>query len=278
MAREHYALIGEDIARSPSPAMHNAAFAELGISADYVLRPTSAQQLDEVFAELAAGRWAGINVTRPLKRLVSDRVAMDANAARAHAVNTLVRESGGWRGYLTDVDGVTLPLRERNVNGGAALILGAGGAARAAAVALESLELTVHVAARDVAKAQALLDELGLARSGRAFASRDVRPITQLFFELAVVINASPVGTQGDRWELSWQAANRQLVAFDMVNTVRHTPFLREAAAAGLRVVGGWEMLVVQGAQSSSLWTGQEAPIELMKKAAQRVLNSQATK
>jgi shikimate dehydrogenase len=274
MTIRHYGLIGAEIARSPSAAMHNAAFSALGLAADYSLRPTPAAALNEVFRELGAGRWAGLNVTSPLKTLVVDHVRADETAARAQAVNTLVNDAGLWRGFLTDIHGVLEPLARQRISAGAGLILGAGGAARAAAIAFERLGLTVHVAARDPRRAQAVFEQVRPRLSGQAFACADREKLAQLFGSLEVVVNATPVGTAGDGWDLPWDKAEKKLVAFDMVYTPRRTLFLQAAQACGLRIVEGWEMLVSQGAQSFSLWTGRRAPLEVMTEAVLQAIRA----
>ncbi len=268
MSRAHYALVGEPIDQSPSPAMHNAAFVHLGIDADYSLRPTSKAQAHEVVAELKEGRWRGINVTTPLKTVLASSVELVGNAKRARAVNTLWCQDGAPVAELTDVDGVEEPLLQAGVHrGGEALLLGAGGAARAAALALERLQMRVHIGARRPAAATQLLAELALARPGEALDLRERADLNAALARADVVVQATPVGRRGEAFALDWQLAPSHLLAFEMLYWPRETPFLRSARTAGLATIEGWRMLLAQGARSFTLWTGKEAPRQVMQQA-----------
>ncbi len=267
--RARYALVGAPIDRSPSPAMHNAAFASLALDAEYVLRPAGPAEVPAVWRELGLGRWQGLNVTTPLKLAFATHLSLDAEAARAGAVNTVYYRDG-WRGALTDVAGVEEPLSAAGVRaqaGRVALVLGAGGAARAAVLALEALGCEVHLAARQVAQASRLLAELAPRRAGLALALDDQGALGGLLRAAGVVVQATPVGRAGDHLVLPWARAQPGLVAFDMVYLPRLTPFLTEAAARGAVVIEGWQMLLAQAAHSFRLWTGQEAPRSVMQTA-----------
>jgi shikimate dehydrogenase len=219
--------------------MHEAAFAALGIDAHYELREASTDEAATVVDEVRAGRWRGANVTTPLKTHVAPLVALDPVAARCGAVNTLWWSGNVLRGDLTDVEGVRSPIIERvgASLSGVAVVLGAGGAARAACVALESLGAEVWVWARRPEAAASML------------------------------VQATPVGRSGERHALPWEALPRRAIAFEMLYAPRRTPFVESAAAAGAEVVFGWEMLVAQGAASFARWTGQAAPVDVMRAA-----------
>jgi shikimate dehydrogenase len=272
MAAARYGLIGHPVAHSLSPAMYRAAFAACGIDADYQLRPTRPDQLDDVFKELAAGRWAGLNVTTPLKTLVAARVDRDALAHRAGAVNTLVQQQNRWTGYLTDVAGITAPLRRLEVGPGRGLVLGAGGAARAAVLALEELGMEAAVAARRLEAAQQLLADLHPALPGLALSLGNQPQLEQLFPELTVLIQATPNASPEAWASLPWPKARPELVAFEMIYWPRQTPFLGHAQRHQLRFVEGWHMLVHQAVEAFSLWTDLPAPLQVMQKAALNAL------
>jgi shikimate dehydrogenase len=265
---DRYALIGSPIDRSPSPAMHNAAFDALGIDARYELRPTEVGQAESVVDELVTGMWKGVNVTTPLKTVLAPHAQrLSDRAARAGAVNTLWVEAGVLHGDLTDVIGVVEPLRSIGLRGKTGLVLGAGGAARAAALALEQLGLVVHVAARGRDRAEQLLSDLRVALPGSAMALSDSRGLERIVGSLATIVQATPVGRDGDHHDLPWALVPRSVAAFEMVYTPSRTPFVRDAEQAGCQTVLGREMLVAQGAASFELWTGVEAPRAVMQAA-----------
>lgn len=267
MARQSFALFGSPIDDSPSPAMQNAAFAALGIDAGFELRPADAGEADRVVAETRR-ELRGANVTTPLKTEVAAQVRLVGGASRAGAVNTLWWRGEELAGSLTDIEGVQVPLADTGYRGGgAALIIGAGGAARAAAVALAEIGAEVQIAARQPICGQAILDNLSSAHRGQALALSDHDTMAALFERLAVVIQATPVGRAGDQHALPWERATPTLVAFEMVTVPRRTPFIIAAAGRGLRTIEGWQMLVAQGAESFRLWTGKAAPVDVMTRA-----------
>jgi shikimate dehydrogenase len=263
-----YALAGYPVAHSPSPAMHNAAFAAVGLEAHYRLRPTRADQAHEVIAELRDGRWDGLNVTTPLKTIVASGVQLDAVASRAGAVNTVWRQGPHLCGALTDVDGVREPLLAAGVKSGAeALVIGSGGAARAAIVALDQMGATAHVAARSTEKAVSALNALRPRGAGQTLSLDDQSALAALFPSLEVIIQATPVGRAGDAHPLPWPCAAPRLVAFEMVYLPERTPFAVQASEAGGSVIEGWQMLLEQGVRAFELWTGQPAPRDVMRQA-----------
>jgi shikimate dehydrogenase len=273
---EAYGLVGSPIEHSPSPAMHNAALRSCGLEAEYRLRPAEPEDATEVINELKGGLWRGLNVTTPLKTLLAPLVELTGHAVRARAVNTLWVEDGTVVGALTDVDGVLEPLRQAGCFGpGQGLILGAGGAARAAALALETLGHRVHVACRRPEAGQELLDTLQLKRPGEAMSLSSAGDAEALFAELSVVVQCTPVGRDRGRHRLPWDQARQGLVAFEMLYLPVCTPFVAEAKRNGCHTIGGWRMLLHQGAQSFKLWTGLAAPIEAMEQALLKQLDAQ---
>lgn len=268
---DNYSLVGAPIERSPSPAMQNAAFETLGIDARYALRPAGIDDARAVLAELADGTWQGLNVTTPLKTVIASHVELDPVARRANAVNTLWREAGQLRGTLTDVAGVIEPLRAAGFRGGVGLVIGAGGAARAAMLALEQLGCEIHVAARKLDKAAEALKLLPTGKRTAARALEDSSGLGDLFGALDVIIQATPVGRDGACHALPWERASDRLIAFDMVYLPRRTPFLTQAEARGCTTIEGMEMLLAQGAASFTVWTGKPAPVSAMRDALQLV-------
>ena len=264
-------LIGDPVAHSVSPAIHAAAFASAGIDAAYVACRVSSAGFEAAVGGLWALGAMGANVTAPHK-LAALRAASEASdeALAVGAANTLVRGSGGWRAENTDVAGFLAPLDVARLAGKTAVVLGAGGAARAVVYALATRGLgRVVVAARDVAKAETL------ARDAQAWASALVEPVA--FREApvrgaALVVNATSVGT-GDPDATPWAEATD----FDAGQTVydlvyRPTRLLREAQARGATVLGGLPMLVAQAAASFRLWTSQDMDVPAATRAARHAL------
>jgi shikimate dehydrogenase len=264
VSRDRYALFGSPIDKSPSPAMHNAAFAALGLDARYELRPAGAGDVPALLAEMQS-TWRGANVTIPLKEALAGHVAPRGHAERAHAVNTLWRDGETLAGSLTDVEGVAEPLRARRFAGGPALVLGAGGAARAAVLALEQLGCTITVAARRPSEAERLLRELGA--KGEAVALGDAAALARALTRTRVLVQCTPVGRSGEVLPLAWDAVQPGVLAFEMLYWPPRTPFLEAAKQRGCEIIEGWEMLLAQGAAAFTLWTGREAPREVMGEA-----------
>jgi shikimate dehydrogenase len=269
-------VIGHPVAHSRSPAMQQAAFDALGMAARYELWDTPPEQLATRVAGLRAPEVLGANVTIPHKTTVLpllDAVAPSASPPLA-AVNTIVREesAAGVRlvGHNTDVPALLRVLAEQSAwaAGRRMLVLGAGGAARAAlAVArLEGAEVTV--AARRVEGARAALAALAPAHV------LDLAETDALAAALAgahILVNTTPVGMRAAEasplpLELLRQLSPASFV-FDMIYSPPETALVRAARALGLRAQGGLPMLLYQGALAFALWTGREPPLDAMRAA-----------
>jgi shikimate dehydrogenase len=242
-------LLGDPVSGSLSPRMQNAAFAARGLDWAYVPLPVEAAGLADAVRGLVAQGFAGANVTVPHKTAVAALCdALDDVAERAGSVNTLVVEGGRVLGSSTDGLAVAWVVRP----GDRALILGAGGAARAVAPALlDAGAESVAVTARRGAAAA----EIAAGSHGVVVATEE-EPVD-------VVVNATPV-------------RDEVLVALEGVRVVvdlayrpdgRPTALVEAARAAGIETVDGLEVLVRQGAASFERWTGIEAPVDVMRAA-----------
>ena len=255
-----YGVLGGDVSRSLSPAMHNRAFAARAL--DAVLVPWSVDDLGAFWDALPSLDLAGFSVTRPYKADVIPRLqSVEGDAEHMDSVNTVVRAADGWAGESTDGDGVVAPLLERRVLAGArVVVLGAGGAARAAAEVLTRGCAQVTLLARDGARAAE-----AAARVPCAHGTLDDLPAQRW----DVLVNATPVGQAPRVDETLVPAAllRAGTIVFDMVTTPRETRLLREARAAGCVVIAGHEMLAAQGFRQFELWTGQDAPRDAMRAA-----------
>ncbi|MFB3852356.1 MAG: type I 3-dehydroquinate dehydratase [Vicinamibacterales bacterium] len=257
-----YGVVGSSVAHSLSPAMHNAAFAALGIDAVYV--PLRAASSGDFFSFAEAIQLRGASVTAPFKTDLAARVnGRDRTVARLGALNTIRATADGWAGINTDVAGFLAPLAHRiDLAGRRVAILGSGGAARAVAAALAGEGAHVSVFARNPEKARAVASLAG----GAAFSGLPARGSWDL------LVNATPVGTSPAVDETL--VPQRDLggdtgrLVYDLVYNPRETRLLRDAAAAGCETVGGLDMLVAQAELQFEWWTGRRAPDSVMRSAA----------
>jgi shikimate dehydrogenase len=280
------AVLGHPIKHSLSPAMHNAALAELTRHEKkfqdwkYFRFDIPPAQLAEALPRFHAAGFHGLNLTVPHKILALDLVQeIDPAARRIGAVNTLLRTATGWRGYNTDGHGLACALQQElqvALAGTPVILLGAGGAARGAAVeCLAQKCAALWIANRTRANLDSLLDLLRPLAGPiplHGFAP-DNLPAEALAEEGAVLINATASGLKtDDPAPIDLRRLPRGLRVFDMIYNPPQTPLLRQAAALGLKNANGLAMLVHQGARSLEIWTGRPAPVAVMQSAAQQAL------
>lgn len=267
-------LIGDPVSHSRSPGIQNAAFAALGLPAHYELWATSAAELPARVASLRAEGTLGANVTLPHKIAVLELLdRLDPAAAVIGAANTIIREADGTlTGANTDAPACLATLREDagyEPAGGSALILGASGAARAAAVSLVGAGIArLVVVNRTPEKAEQLLADVLAAADSDPFllaATPDDPDLPALLAESSLIINATSLGWHGDETPLADDLIPADALVFDMV--YRQTRLLREAAARGARTLDGSHMLVRQAALAFERWTGRTAPLDVMRAA-----------
>jgi shikimate dehydrogenase len=271
-------LIGDPVAHSVSPAMQNAAFAAYGLAEQYVLWPTPASQLVARVASLQAYGMRGANVTLPHKTAVIPLLdTLDARAQAIGAVNTIVREANGrLRGLNTDASGFVraLQLMDYEPQGGAVVLLGAGGAARAVVFALmQGGVRSLVVANRTLDRAALLLNDMQAVAAAPphtlAVALED-SALDRYLADATLLINATSVGLDGRTLPLAPERLHAGLIVVDLI--YHTTPLLRAAAACGARTQHGLEMLVQQGAIAFEAWTSLDAPVDTMRTAARQSL------
>ncbi|SMO75927.1 shikimate dehydrogenase [Halorubrum cibi] len=266
-----YGLIGNPVGHSLSPPMHEAGYEALGIDARYVTFEPDPDDAVRAVEGAAALGVAGLNVTIPFKRDVLAAVDPDPLAERIGAVNTVVfpdpdedgGEGGTPRGYNTDAAGVTRSFERHGVSldGSDAVVVGAGGAGRAAAFALSDAGASVHVANRTTERATDLAAEVPGATGG-GLAGLDERvPAAD------VLVNATSVGMEENATPVPADLLHADLAVLDAVYTPTETRLLREAAAAGATTIEGAWMLLFQGVEAFERWTGEDAPVEEMNAA-----------
>ncbi|HVQ41756.1 MAG TPA: type I 3-dehydroquinate dehydratase [Vicinamibacterales bacterium] len=259
-----YAITGAPLAHSASPAMHNAAFGALGIDAVYVPMATADAREFLVCAETLGVN--GASVTAPLKTAwASCGVELDEIARLAGAANTLSRSPDGWEATNFDLAGFIAPLAERVVplHDADCVILGAGGAARAAALALKSSGARVRISARRQERAAELAVELGVSSTPWPPA-----PGWDL------LVNATPAGTWPNDESPIARDSLRGSRVYDLVYHPRETRLLRWARELGIPTIDGLEMLVAQARRQFERWTGVEAPTAVMQTAAETFLKT----
>jgi shikimate dehydrogenase len=270
-------LLGWPARYSLSPVIHNAAFAADELDLVYLVAPCPAEHLEQLVEVLATIGAVGANVTVPHKRAVMaycDRLTDEAELIGA--VNTLVWTDDGLLGDNTDAVG----LRDALVadvapgTGERFLVLGSGGAARAAVVAIGRLGGGLSLAARrpDAAQELAALGARAGAVETRVVALDDAAGLREVTQAARVVVNATPLGMQHERLPEPLMALRADQVAYDLVYEPSDTPFLREAHRAGAAAHHGLGMLVGQAAASYRRWTGRDAPVEVMSAAADAAL------
>lgn len=297
MERYCVGLIGDPVAHSRSPVMHNAAFAHLGIPARYELWHTPTRELAERVAMLREPLVLGANVTLPHKAAIMPFLdVIEPDALQIGAVNTIYKQpDGALVGANTDAPALIAALREESQFDPACqsvVLLGASGAARAAAYALvgEGVGQLV-VANRTLERAEELLADLlasiepegegesieHTADQGKTAAvnvlprliglSLDDPDVLAYIAESALVINATSLGWHADDTPFPDPPVRAGMLVYDMV--YRSTRLLRDSAARGARVQDGLGMLLRQGALAFSRWTGRAAPLDVMRKALQ---------
>lgn len=261
-------IVGWPVEHSLSPAIHNAAFAALGLDWVYVPLPVAPADVERALAGLGRLGFAGANVTMPHKMAAADVAStLSADAERLHAVNTLVVYGGDLHGHNTDAPGFERFLREDaafDPAGRSALILGAGGVARACALALaRGGAASIDVAARDPARAEAaftgVVAGFGTRLRGVAFADA-------VGVRADLVVNATPLGARGDPPPTPPGAPGMLVV--DLLTHPFVTELQTSARARGATAFGGLGLLLHQAALSFELWTGQKPPLEVMSAAA----------
>jgi 3-dehydroquinate dehydratase/shikimate dehydrogenase len=266
-----FGVIGDPVSKSLSPYMHNPAFQANGI--DAVFMHLEVKNLEKFITEFIPGsglNFGGLSVTMPHKQAIIPYLdEIDETAKTIGAVNTVKIENRKLRGFNTDADGFIGPLKKAcgDLKKARVALLGAGGAARACVYALKKEGASVTVFVRNVGKAAAFAGEFGV----------DVLDLAGLDTSgFDIVINATPVGMKAGEENKTLLDAERLKgvkLVFDLITKPAETALMREAKKAGIPTIGGAEMLIAQGVKQFEIWTGQEAPADLMReKVIERLL------
>jgi shikimate dehydrogenase len=276
-------LIGQGLKHSLSAVMQQAALDHYALDARYELWDTQPEEVEQRVASLRQEAFLGANVTVPHKQAVIRFLdELDPVATGAGAVNTIVRREGRLSGHNTDVTGFARAVSEvgLDVRGVRAAVLGAGGAARAVTLALiEGGAGAISLSDAVPERAEALAVDLnGHTSPGTpiTWTHWDDDAFRRSLRECGLLVNCTPVGMRFGPAEGQSPVAAELIpagcLAFDLVYNPEETPFLQAARSRGARTAGGLAMLVYQGAASFRLWTGLEAPVEIMFQATRKAL------
>ena len=264
-----YCIIGDPVDHSLSPAIHNAAFNSLGLNCSYIAFRVQEGQLKNSLDSLRAINIGGFNVTMPHKVRVLEYVDQyDKTVELVGAANTVKNEDGKFCAYNTDVLGFIKPLRQRGIDfsGFEVTILGAGGAARAIAVALagERGIANINIVNRNTDRSKELanlLKKLGLKAS--IVSSDNIQNIAS---KSNLIINTTPLGMKDEQSLIKSSSIRKDAIVYDIVYKPINTNLLESARTAGAKVVYGYEMLLEQAIASFKIWFQRDPPIEPMKK------------
>jgi shikimate dehydrogenase len=259
------ALVGHPVSHSLSPAMHNAAFVADGLDFVYVCLDVDPDELPAAVKGLKASKLRGFNVTMPHKRAMIPLVdELDEEARISGAVNTVVIEDSGLRGFNTDGGGMVMACQEAGIelSGKSVLLLGAGGTAAAIAVAFGKAGVgELHIANRSVERAAHLRDKLhGTGMTGLVIHHLDALP------DAEIVINSTPLGMkEEDPMPVPWDYVREDRAFCDAVyRPGTQTPLVRLARERDVPVVPCDRMLLYQGVLAQKLWTGREPNVTAM--------------
>ena len=254
-----YGLVGNPVEHSLSPPMHEAAYEASGMDARYVtFEPETAT------AAVGAAKTLGIrglNVTIPFKRAVLEAVEPAPLADRIGAVNTVDIAADPPTGYNTDALGLLRAFEHHDTElSGTAVVVGAGGAGRAAAFALADEGLTVRIANRTVSRAEDLAAAVGATAAG-------LDALPELLADADILVQATSVGMDQNASPVPARALHADLTVLDAVYSPVETRLLRDARAAGAETIDGGWMLLYQGVAAFEHWTDRDAPVEAMNRA-----------
>lgn len=269
-------LLGYPVGHSMSAVMHNAAFRELGLDYRYELKSVPPDELGALVAsELRGTEFAGGSVTIPHKLAIMEHLdGIDPSALRIGAVNTIVNEDGQLKGYNTDGIGALMGITEiyGNVEEARAVMVGAGGAARAVGYQLSTRVRELTIANRTMERAEELATSLSANPECRA-TMRSIplqkNTLQSAIEEADILVNATPLGMhpKTDETPVPKELLHSGLLVFDLVYNPIKTRLLREAEEAGATILPGVNMLVYQGVAAFKMWTSVDPPVETMKAA-----------
>jgi shikimate dehydrogenase len=276
-----FGIFGHPVEHSLSPVMHNAAFLELRLDCIYVAFDVPPDELASATRAIRSLGIRGVNVTIPHKESIIPFLdEISSEASHTGAVNSITNENGMLKGYNTDVHGFSRAIKEDlgvEPKGFRVFLLGAGGAARAVLTALGmngSKEIYIINRTYDKARKLASDFEKHFERlSIYAYSLDDMSSVQMSLKSADLLVNASSSGMDGIKpIDLNLELLKKGAMVYDLVYKPRETTLVKNAKELGLRAAGGLSMLLHQGAKSFEIWTGNNAPIDVMRKAIEQPL------
>ncbi len=276
-------VFGYPVKHSASPAMQNAAFLSAGLNYIYLSFEVKPQDIKEALNSLKVLGIKGMNLTIPHKETsIAFLDEISAEASKIEAVNTVMLENGKLRGFNTDIEGFLKPLVSENgwiPEGKKAVILGAGGAARAVVFSLlDAGASEIVVANRTPERAKKLSEFMK-----PLFPSAEIRCVPISDSSLAgqissssLLVNCTPLGMKGESPLRDFDCIKPGIKVYDLIYRPADTPLLAGARKKGADTIGGLGMLVYQGAASFKIWTSADPPIGVMKNACREAIGETA--
>lgn len=278
-SKKIFGLLGYPVKHSLSPAMHNAAFKAWDIDAEYKLFEKKPEELTDFFRELKKGSISGVNVTIPYKEEALrylDEIRQEVELIGA--VNTILVKGKRLIGYNTDGLGFITSLRKEagiNPKGKEIVIIGAGGASRAISIHLAQ-ERAASIILSDIIldKAERLASHIRRNIPRVKVSTVQKEELNSRIRKADILINATPVGMRpDDPLPIDPRILHPKLLVCDLIYNPPKTQLLIQAEKIGAKTLNGMGMLLYQGALSFTIWTGKEAPIEVMARALEKELN-----
>lgn len=268
-----FCIIGDPINHSLSPIIHNSSFAHLNLNYSYIAFKVAKLDLKESIESLRKINAAGFNVTLPHKVDIIkyiDRLSDEAKIAGA--VNTVNNENGEFVGYNTDVYGLITPIEERKIDFKdiEILIMGAGGSCRAALASFSKKKGIgkITIVNRDQKKLNKVIElGKGLGLDCYPLDYENVKTLNEISLNSKLIINTTSIGLNNESSPLQSKFMRKDSFVFDIVYKPLYTDLLKKAQDAGSNLIFGYEMLIHQAAKSFKIWTGIDAPVNVMKKA-----------
>ncbi len=269
-------ILGYPLGHSLSKVMHEAVMKELGMTGSYEIMETDPEDLIQTVKNIRLGGFLGFNVTIPYKvpmtMMVDD---FDDIANIAGCVNTVkVMPDKSLKGFNTDIYGFKAAIsdsQQKLIYGKKAAIIGTGGASRAAAIGLCDLGIKeIDFYTRNIVNASPMVNFLREQFKNVKFNLKQVQSLSDLS-DIVILVNATPIGMRGKAMDLTpvepkvLKTMRLGALVYDIIYNPRKTLLLQHAEQAGLETIDGCEMLIYQGAKAFEIWTGQKAPISVMK-------------
>jgi len=267
MMTKTYAVIGDPIDHSFSPALHNAAFLFTGLDCTYIAYRIPKGELEFGIEALKKIGIAGFNVTIPHKvDMMKFLDELDTECKLVGATNTVINNAGYLNGYNTDVEGFLDPIKKRKIDSkdSDVLLIGAGGAARAIIVGFSKEKVRkITITNRTRERADELIkfaQNLGVESD-----YLDLQSAGEAANKYKFVVNATSVGLKGIGCPISTKNISRDSIVYDIVYVPVETPLIEQSKNQGATIIYGWEMLLAQAMKSFEIWTNRPAPYEAMK-------------